>query len=58
MATELYIFLKVGYCTALRMEEETEIYGERERSQKCRMLGQLREVYKPDVADMLIQQAY
>lgn len=54
MAPELYIFLEVGSCIALRMEEETEILGEHGRSQRCRMPGQFREVHKADIADILM----
>lgn len=48
MAPELYTFLEVGYCITLKMKEETEIYGEQGRSQKCRMPGQFRAAYKAD----------
>ena len=46
------------YCIALRMEEETEIYGEQGRSQRCRMPGQFIEVRKADIADILTLPAY
>lgn len=42
----------------LRMEEETEIWGEHGRSQRCRMPGQFREVHKADIADILMLPAH
>jgi len=58
MAPELYIFLEVGYCVALRMEEQTEIYGEKGRSWKCRMPGQFRVLHKADTANILVLPTY
>lgn len=40
------------------MEGETELYGEKGRSQRYRMPGQFREIHRADIADILILPAY